>query len=283
MAKSPKKYVTLPSNRPTATLITKAVQAFFYEEQHRSDFPEIYRITKKWENLNMKKRPLPQKLAFWVGQLPELDAQIRFEGDPKGPKGLFKIHMEQNFYHDLTFDNGPTDSESEGYESNTDGEKYKNVPTTIIEENEEQEKSSTGSEYDNVTAVEETNEKNAEESNEDVNASNTSISPDHDNLDDNYKKNAVESENDKGILHGDVKEPKSKESISEREKDNDNEKFVFPPENVTVSANDNVTGDGNEIFLILILTPNAKTTSRVGRNMILHPKKKIKTILHQRK
>ena len=141
---------------------------------------------------------------------------------------------------------------------------------TIIEENEEQEKSSTGSEYDNVTAVEETNEKNAEESNEDVNASNTSISPDHDNLDDNYKKNAVESENDKDILHGDVKEPKSKESISEKEKDNDNEKSVSPPENVTVSANDYVTRDGNDEQFFHI-DPDAKCKNDVERGKEYDP------------
>ena len=64
MAKSPKKFVTLPNNRPTAILITRAIQVFFYDEQYRSDFLEIYRITKKWENFSVKRRPLPPKLAF---------------------------------------------------------------------------------------------------------------------------------------------------------------------------------------------------------------------------
>ena len=116
------------------------------------------------------------------------------------------------------------DSESEGYKSNTDGEKYSNnFPTTIFEENED-EKSSTSSDHEDVLVANAITVKDSDVSNtitvKASDASNTSVSTD----DEEHNKNSVgiKEIKTKDSLQGVVQEIINTVSVSEKENEDMN-------------------------------------------------------------
>ena len=153
------KFVKPPNDKRTAKIILKVLEMIIMTDVKVYEFVELCETIYRWNELSDETQPLTPTIISIIKDIP-LQSDI---SPINGINGELSIQIEEDmhlkavYYNEIDrifceSDNEPADFESEVYASKTDGEKHQAVPMTVIDGNED-DKSSTGSQYEDVTAL----------------------------------------------------------------------------------------------------------------------------------